>query len=60
MESVEYNASLTMTGSLRETTREKPFQELGLELPKDICDGIGNFVTFWKSLKTKLQAVFVA
>lgn len=46
MESVEYNASLTMTGSLRETSREKPFQELGLELPKDICDGIGNFVTF--------------
>ena len=30
MESVQYNAALAMTGAIRGSSREKPYQELGL------------------------------
>ena len=31
MESVQYNAALAITGAIRSTSREKLYQELGLE-----------------------------
>ena len=31
MESVQYNAALAITGAIRGTSREKLYQELGLE-----------------------------
>ena len=32
MESIQYNAALAITGAIRGTSREKLYQELGLEL----------------------------
>ena len=31
LESVQYNAALAITGAIRGSSREKPYQELGLE-----------------------------
>ena len=31
LESVQYNAALAITGAIRGASREKPYQELGLE-----------------------------
>ena len=35
IETVQYNAALATTGAIRETSKEKLYQELGLELLKD-------------------------
>ena len=34
MESVQYNAALAITGTVRGTSREKLYQELGFESPQ--------------------------
>ena len=34
-ESIQYNAALTITGAIRETSREKLYQEFGLDSLKD-------------------------
>ena len=45
MESIQYNAAVVITGAIRGTSREKLYQELGLEsLVRD--DGIANSATF--------------
>ena len=31
LESIQYNAALAITGAIRGSSREKPYQELGLE-----------------------------
>ena len=31
VESIQYNAALAITGAMRGTSKEKPFEELGLE-----------------------------
>ena len=56
MESMQYNAALAITGGIRGTSREKLYQELGLEsLHKK--DGIENSVTFSKYLKVNLRNI---
>ena len=45
MESIQYNAALAITGAIRGSSREKLYQELGLESYNN-GDGIGNFVNF--------------
>ena len=47
MESIQYNACLTITGAIRGTSREKIYQELGLE-SSDFVVGTANFVSFIK------------
>ena len=55
MESIQYNAALAITGAIRGTSREKLYQELGLDSLKD--DGIENSATSSKYLKVSLQSI---
>ena len=45
LESIQYNASLALTGALRGTSKEKICQELGLESLQDDAD-VENFAFF--------------
>ena len=45
LESIQYNASLALTGALRGTSKEKICQELGLESLRDDAD-VENFAFF--------------
>ena len=46
LELIQYNAALAITGATRGSSREKLYQELGLNPYND--DGRGNFVSFSK------------
>ena len=48
MESIKYNSALAITGAMRGSSREKLYQELGLESLESLesGDGIGNFAIF--------------
>ena len=54
IECIQYNAALAMTGAIRETSREKLYHELGLNIWKTE-DGWDDFV-ICKVLFTKLPA----
>ena len=49
LESIQYNAVLAITGAIRGSSREKLYQEQGLN-PYSNDDGTGNFVSFSKSI----------
>ena len=55
MESIQYNAALAITGAIRGTSREKLYQELGLDSLKD--DGVENSATSSKYLKVSLRSI---
>ena len=56
MESIQYNAALAITGAIRGTSREKRYQEVGLDSLrkrrwyKKLC-------YFFKNLKANLQSI---
>ena len=53
LEEIHYNSALAITGAIRGTSKEKLYQELGLEsLEKD--DGIEDSVIFIRSLTNNL------
>ena len=64
IESVQYNASLAITGAIRGTAREKLYQELGLESLSDrrwsrrLCFYYKIKVTFAPNLAKKLNSSF--
>ena len=45
LDSIQYNAALAITGAIRGTSKEKPYDELGLETFEK-KDGTGNWVVF--------------
>ena len=57
LECIQYNAFRLITGATRGTSREKLYQELGLE-PLDFNVGIENFVFFIKFLKMSITNTF--
>ena len=62
MKSTQYNVSLAITGGIRDTSREKLYQGLGLEglgLESSLKDdGIESSGTFSKYLKVNLRSIF--
>ena len=52
IESVQYNASLAITGAIRGTTQEKPYQELGLESLRS-RRWLRSMCYFYKLIKTQ-------
>ena len=48
MKSIQYNACLAITGTIRGTLKEKIYQELGLEVPSALFVGTEVFVSFIK------------
>ena len=58
IESVQYNAALAITSAIRRTTREKLYEELGLEyLLYPIVGGVEDYVSFTKLLTIKLLLI---
>ena len=56
IERVEYSACLVITGAFKGTSRERLYEELGLESLKDRRWRVGNCVSFaklWKDFRTK-------
>ena len=58
MESIQYNACLAIAGAIRGTSREKIYQELGLESFNFVV-GTENFVSFIKFSKMSIQNTFL-
>ena len=53
LESIQYNACLALTGAIRSTSKEKIYQELGLESLRDRC-WCRKLCLFYKILKMKI------
>ena len=53
LESIQYNACLALTGAIRSTSKEKIYQELGLESLRDRC-WCRKLCPFYKILKMKI------
>ena len=49
---MQYNACLALTGTVRSTSKEKPYQELGLALPQ-LGQWYKRFCLFYKIFKNK-------
>ena len=56
LESFQYNVWLANTGAIRGSSREKLYQELGLNIYNNVV-GIGNYVVSTRSLKTKFRLI---
>ena len=52
MESIQYNACLAITGAIRGTSREKAYQELGLE-SLQLCRWYRKLCLFYKVFKNE-------
>ena len=49
LESFQYNACLALTGAIRGTSKEKIYQELGLESLRDrLVESFSFFIRSWK------------
>ena len=57
LESVQYNACLSLSGAIRGSLREKIYQELGWN-PSNVNAGTGNFPYFTRFLKKINQFTF--
>ena len=58
VESIQYNAAVAITGVLRETSKEKLFEALGLD-SRQHRQWHRNFCYFHKTLKTNIQNTFL-
>ena len=57
LDSIQYNAALAITGAIRGTSKEKLYDELGLEtLEKE--DGTGNCVAFLRFSDINVQSTY--
>ena len=57
IESLQYNAALAITDAIRETSREKNYQELGFPFSKDA--GIENYIPFLRYIETNARNTFL-